>query len=255
LRHTDRGLYHRNEVGARRFLPRAIYWVCCALALLSSSSTHRLAAAAADDAALIFASELTPPDRSEQPIFRFGDAARPFGWSSVVNDFNADGKPDVAVADHVAGRTSAYRLEFSISGQGVHDVTFESRHVALTIRVADVDSDNDLDVIVGTPLFGETVGVWLNDGHGNFTAGNVHDLPGTIQSSHSADTTDPLINAAALEAPPRRVAVGLPVAFRAPPAGSAHLSVVRYRCARRSYQPASQSSPRAPPAALRTLSS
>ena len=236
-------------------MPRAIYWVCFALVLLSSSTTHRLAAVAAANAVVIFAPELTASDRSEQPVFRFGDAARPFGSSSVINDFNADGKPDVAIADHVVGRASAYRLEFSISGQGVHDVTFESRHAALTIRVADVDSDNDLDVIVGTPLFGETVGVWLNDGQGHFTAGDVYDLPGTIQSSHSVDTTDPLINAAALEVPPRRVAVGLPVAFRAPPAGSAHLSVVRYQPALRSYRPATQSSPRAPPPALRTLSS
>src|SRR6476646_2691700 len=33
------------------------------------------------------------------PAFRLGDAARPFGWSTVVSDFNHDGIPDLAIAD------------------------------------------------------------------------------------------------------------------------------------------------------------
>src|SRR5262245_59597163 len=41
---------------------------------------------------------------TEHPLFLLGDAAAPFGWSTIIGDFNTDGRPDVAVADH-AGRS------------------------------------------------------------------------------------------------------------------------------------------------------
>ncbi len=108
----------------------------------------------------------------EQPVFRLGDAAKPFAWSTVVGDFNRDGRADVAVADRTRGRAGryAYHLEFAIAGRAAQRVTFESSQSALTIRLADVDRDHDDDIVVMAPLSGETVSVWLNDGEGRFSA-------------------------------------------------------------------------------------
>ena len=114
--------------------------------------------------------------------FRLGNASRPFGgWSTAIADFNTDGKPDFAIADHVArqGRGYAYRLELSISGEAPRQITFESPHEALTISVADVDRDNDLDLVVGAAASGEIVEVWLNDGHGHFTSADRQLFPVT----------------------------------------------------------------------------
>src|SRR4051812_8081475 len=50
--------------------------------------------------------------------FRLGTAAKPFGWSTVIGDFNADGRPDVAVADRIGQRNGqyTYKIGFSVSG-------------------------------------------------------------------------------------------------------------------------------------------
>ena len=189
------------------------------------------------------------PARSDRPLFRLGDAARPFGASTAIGDFNTDGTPDVAVADHIARRTAsyAYRLQFSISGQPGQDVTFDSDRDAITIHVADVDRDDDLDIIVGTPLSGETVGIWLNDGQGHFTAGDIRQLPSTIQPLQSLDTTDPSVPVAAFELSPRRGHDALLVRFGATIGDSNFHAVLPHtpRCA--AAAASTQTSPRAPP--------
>jgi len=182
-------------------------------------------------------------------VFRLGDAAQPFGWSTVIADFNRDGKPDLAVADHIARRTSryAYRLEFSISGQTPRDVTFESSHEAVTISVADVDRDNDLDIIVGTPFSREIVAIWLNDGHGHFTAGDVRQLPATVEPVESLDSADRPIHVAASEWTPRRADEPLPETIRLPLVHTASRFAFRRASLFRSAFPSSRTNPRAPP--------
>jgi hypothetical protein len=140
------------------------------------------------------------------PSFRLGDAARPFGSSTVVGDLNRDGTPDVAIADHLAPRPDgySYRLEFSVSGQRPQAVTFESTHNAVTISLADVDHDNDFDIVVGVPLSGETLGVWLNDGYGRFTPGDVPPHQPAVQAIHSLGAGDPLASTASLDFPQKR---------------------------------------------------
>jgi len=126
------------------------------------------------------------------PVFRLGDAARPFGWSTAIADFNTDGEPDVAVADRMGGTAGgySYRIRFSISGQESNEVLFESTHDAVTITVFDVDRDNDLDVIVDSVVDGEPLVVWLNDGHGRFTSADVRLAPSTIQSGQTLGSQD-----------------------------------------------------------------
>lgn len=184
------------------------------------------------------------------PLFRLGDAARPFSWSTAVGDFNTDGEPDVAVADHIGRRTSqyAYRLEFAISGAARRDVRFESIHEAVTIRAADVDSDHDLDIIVATPFSGETVGIWLNDGQGNFTAGDVRQVPAAVVPLQSLDLADSLFHFAAVDVSPRRVDSSRCVVLRAPPVETTYRLVASQTRSGRSVDRSSRTSPRAPPA-------
>ena len=84
-------------------------------------------------------------------------------------DFNADGRPDVAVANRLGRRGSArYRIDVRLSGDDSQLITFLSTTGDVRIRAIDVDHDHDLD-LVATPLVGQhIVGVWLNDGSGHF---------------------------------------------------------------------------------------
>ena len=140
-----------------------------------------------------------------QPAFRLGTAARPFGWSTAIGDFNQDGTPDVVVADHVGRRANGYtyRLEFSLSGAAPADVFFESTADALTITTVDIDHDNDLDIVARRPMNGGTVGVWLNDGHGHFTAADIRSFPSAIGAHQRIDAGDQPADAGAVDASPR----------------------------------------------------
>ncbi|PWT79717.1 MAG: hypothetical protein C5B57_13485 [Blastocatellia bacterium] len=104
------------------------------------------------------------------PTFRLGTAARPFGWSTAIADLNTDGTPDLIIADRGSQRanTYGYLIQFSISGLELRNVSFESSQPGLTVAVSDLDHDNDLDVVVRALFSREVVGVWLNDGRGNF---------------------------------------------------------------------------------------
>ena len=148
----------RNKLGnATRVVRRPLCaCTCAALVVLASvnfqaqprSHAGRSGVSSVSGASLIEASA------SGAAVFRLGNAARPFGFSTVIGDFDTDGKPDVAVADHI-GRDAngyAYRIEFSMSGQASGGVTFQSTQNAVTIRAADVDADRDLDIVVGLPI-------------------------------------------------------------------------------------------------------
>jgi hypothetical protein len=193
-------------------------------------------------------------DRSSRhdALTRVDGAARPFDWASGIGDFNTDGTPDVAIADRIANRHGryAYRIDFAVSGQtedGRDDVTFESTFGDVTLRVADVDRDNDLDVIVATPLAGESVGIWLNDGAGHFTAG-VRPTSARIGSEASLDSADRELLTAAFEPLPRRAEGDLAVTVRAPLQTSKVGFVERLETSPPTQFLFSGTTPRAPPA-------
>jgi len=166
----------------------------------SASSARRTDRAASSAAAC-------DAHKGARRAFRLGDASRPFGWSTAVGDLNTDGRPDVAVADHVARHAGsyAYRIELSISGEATRDLTFESTHEAVTLTLSDVDRDHHLDLVVGAPLSGETVAVWLNDGHGHFTFSPVRELPARIAPVDGLRPASPDARAAGVEpSSPRR---------------------------------------------------
>ena len=156
-----------------------------------------------------------PPPGSNFPEFRLGTAAGSLGWSTAVGDFNTDGTPDVAIADRVShsiGATS-FTIEFAVSGLESKTIAFESDQDALTVRVSDVDHDNDLDVVVSAALSREVVGVWLNDGSGDFEPSAVAPFAAEVQPRHAVDTLDPSSAASSTGLAPRHAA-GMPHTVR-----------------------------------------
>jgi hypothetical protein len=186
---------------------------------------------------------------TDHPLFRLGDAAAPFGWSTIIGDFNTDGRPDVAVADHAGRRTGRYeyRLEFRLSGGRSHHVTFASVHDAVTIRAVDVDRDDDLDVIIGVPFSGETIAVWINDGHGHFSAGNPRQVPAGLGAVDGVQAGDSAPSRAVWNSVDRRSIACRLSELRGPPA-LARAGFTR-RCTSLLYsgRSATDANPRAPP--------
>lgn len=119
-------------------------------------------------------------DPEEQTsAFRLGNAAMPFGWSTAVGDFNRDGKADLAIADETGRRPAgyAYRIELALSGSARYDVTFETAQAAVAISVADIDGDRDVDLLLTVPLSDRRIGIFLNDGRGQFRSADVGLFP------------------------------------------------------------------------------
>ena len=153
------------------------------------------------------------------PAFRLGTAAGFLGWSTAIGDFNTDGTPDAAIADRVpeAIDGATYRIEFSVSGRETATVAFASEQDALTVRVSDVDHDNDLDVVVTGALSRQVVGVWLNDGRGGFSPSDARPFASELGQPHSLGSADSSDEASHVGLTPDD-AVGLPLTGRWTPA-------------------------------------
>jgi FG-GAP repeat len=143
--------------------------------------------------------------------FRLGSAGRPFAWSTAVGDLNADGRPDVAVADRV-GRAAggfAYNVQLSIAGGRSQSVDFDSDQDALSVALRDVDHDRDLDVVVIGAVSRSIVGIWLNDGTGTFERATPSPLDSDWRASSSDVTGSDGADSAVAELLPRTSAAGL----------------------------------------------
>jgi hypothetical protein len=236
-----------REAGRLLFRGAGAMLIIALVALLPA--THRRVAAAAATAAPHGAADAGAVPAGVPAAFRLGNAAGAFGWSTAVGDFNADGRLDEIVADRVAPHAAGYRyrIDFEMSGQAPEHVTFDSARDAVAITVSDVDRDNDLDVVARAVLSGETIGLWLNDGHGHFTSADARQLPATLEATQTVGTTDPPLQSVTAGVPPRRADVALPVAFRAPPSGSRTCQLSSATPFLPGSTPASPSRPRAPP--------
>jgi hypothetical protein len=188
----------------------------------------------------------------DRPAYRLGDAAKPFGWSTAIADFNADHEPDFAVADRTArwGGDYGYHIELSISGMEPDVLALQTDQGAVTVDAIDVDHDNDVDIVASAVLSHEVVGVWLNDGHGRFASADVNAFPVAVQPSEKFNTGYPAADSDTSSLPPRREAHGLPRAFvLSLPVSRSRLIISRSNPSRSAFR-ASASGPRAPPTVL-----
>lgn len=112
---------------------------------------------------------------------------QPFSRLSSLNiswalaDFDGDSQPDLVITESPV-RNGAYRVSLHLSGTGEtshFDIPW-SEHLALTISAQDVDGDRDLDLVITSGIARRPIGVWLNDGTGNFTQGDSSLYPGWI---------------------------------------------------------------------------
>jgi hypothetical protein len=110
---------------------------------------------------------------SHKSTFRLGSAAQPFGSSTAIADFDSDHKPDFAIANKIGTSTRGYEysLEFELSLESRQVFHFHSSYSGLSVAAVDLDNDKDLDVVLTRITNGEIVGVWINNGHGQFTEG------------------------------------------------------------------------------------
>ena len=88
-------------------------------------------------------------------------------------DLDGDQKSDLALAQ-VLEHERGYRISLRLSATGdssYFDLPSGIRS-GLTVRAQDVDGDHDLDLVITSGLSRQPVGIWLNDGVGNFTQGD-----------------------------------------------------------------------------------
>ncbi len=192
------------------------------------------------------------PEALAPPTYRLGTAGRPFEWSTVVGDFNADGRPDVIVADRTSpwSRNAGYRLNFAISGEAATSESFQAPDDGIGIRVADVDHDSDLDIVLASVTSGRTIGVWLNDGTGHFTRSSMQVPTAAVLSPLAADRGWPDGAPMTLDGSSRRSAAMAPVRARAPTPARTSPRLVDRESGAVSLLIFSSAVPRAPPVLL-----
>ena len=100
-----------------------------------------------------------------------------FTGSGAIADFDGDQKPDAAQSREI-GRFDGgylYRVELKLSS-GAPDGSLTFVHMdalGLTILPVDVDGDHDVDLAITGRFVSQSIGVWINDGHGSFTKDSV----------------------------------------------------------------------------------
>jgi len=118
---------------------------------------------------------------------RSGSAGAPLGAAIVIADFDADGAPDVAVTDRV-NRGSAYSIQLRLSLGHSQTFSFFSTKGALEFHALDVDNDHDTDLIATPLLSRQVVGIWVNDGVGNFKRAHLEKFTSVVPKVASSST-------------------------------------------------------------------
>jgi hypothetical protein len=219
------------------------------IALLLTVAASPVALDARPDGVSLAPVASVAPQALAAPAYRLGTAGRPFEWSTAVGDFNADGRPDVIVADRVSPwtRNAGYRLNFAISGEAVASESFEAPDDSIGIRVADVDHDSDLDIVLASVTSGRTIGVWLNDGAGHFTRSSMKVATAAVLSPLAADRGRPDGAPMTLDGSSRRSAAMSPVRARAPAPARTSPRLAERESVAVSLLVVSSAAPRAPP--------
>jgi hypothetical protein len=106
-----------------------------------------------------------------------------FRGSAGVGDFDGDRHADFAVAQPqgLVNGAYRYRVEVRLSAQPATSFDIDSGAPGgLHISTRDVDGDLDLDLVITSEFGRQPVGVWINDGNGRFTPGQMQKYPASI---------------------------------------------------------------------------
>ena len=111
----------------------------------------------------------------------------------AVADFDRDGRPDIAVANRETdtGAVHLQRRDGTFAASAKVPPIYPTAFAPYSLVSADVDLDDDLDVVATLPDFfsgGDAVQVMLNDGNGKFSAGDT--IPSTYDYPQGLATGD-----------------------------------------------------------------
>lgn len=120
---------------------------------------------------------------AEKPWTLPSDSARTPGWS--LADLDGDRVADLADAGPGLREGDSYvhkvQVSLSRSGSASFDIHGGSASIRLSFR--DIDGDHDRDLVVFEPSSASPVAVWLNDGAGHFTEGDLKSYANAIGRS------------------------------------------------------------------------
>jgi len=101
----------------------------------------------------------------------------------VIADLDGDGRPDFAIvrAEGWDSKGFRYRIELQLTtGVSPSSLSVSAEKGGLRLIPRDVDGDGDLDLVVMSAWALTPVGVWINNGHGEFTRGDPTAYPRSI---------------------------------------------------------------------------
>lgn len=133
----------------------------------------------ASSALVCQAAVLVPQD----PAARLAQSSFILHSSPGVGDFDGDNRADIAFAKPQGRVNGAWRYQIEVRLSTEPGATFDVDSGAaggLRITTRDVDGDHDLDLVITSAFGGLRVGVWINDGHGQFTQGEAESYPLSI---------------------------------------------------------------------------
>jgi hypothetical protein len=112
----------------------------------------------------------------------------------AVADLDGDHQPDLASGINT-GHTSAgysYRVDLDLTGNPDRKSfsVLSQEPNGVNIQAVDVDGDQDLDLVITSRWSMQPIGVWINDGTGSFTPGDLDQYGSRIwQNSPSVRTS------------------------------------------------------------------
>ena len=109
----------------------------------------------------------------------------PLLWDQgcVIADLDGDGRPDFAIvrAEGWDSNGLRYRIELQLTtGVSPSSFSVSAEKGGLRLIPRDVDGDGDLDLVVVSAWALAPVGVWINNGHGEFTRADPTAYPRSI---------------------------------------------------------------------------
>jgi len=115
---------------------------------------------------------------------------RPLNVGSAIADLDGDQIPDVASGTNL-GRTAQgyfYRIDLDLTHNSQVKAfnIYSNEPNGLDVRAIDVDGDHDLDLVITSRILQQPIGIWLNDGEGNFTRGDEDQYAGAFRRTNAS---------------------------------------------------------------------